>query len=68
MTSGSAPLNVKTYNEWKQITGYSILERYGMTEIGLGLSNVYKETDTVKRVAGAVGRPYGETRVNTFEL
>jgi hypothetical protein len=34
-----------------------------MTEIGLGLSNVYKETDTLKRVAGAVGRPYGETTV-----
>ena len=34
-----------------------------MTEIGLGLSNVYNETDTLKRVAGAVGRPYGETTV-----
>jgi len=64
ITSGSAPLNIKTHIEWNQITGYSILERYGMTEIGLGLSNVYRETDTVKRVAGAVGRPYGETTVN----
>ena len=35
-----------------------------MTEIGLGLSNVYRETDTIKRVAGAVGRPYGETTVS----
>ena len=34
VASGSAPLNVKTHHEWNEITGYSILERYGMTEIG----------------------------------
>lgn len=34
-----------------------------MTEIGLGLTNPYVETGDNKRVAGCVGRPYGETRV-----
>ena len=29
---GSAPLNVKTYQEWTDITGYKLLDRYGMTE------------------------------------
>ena len=63
IASGSAPLNVKTFKEWHDITGYTILERYGMTEIGLGLTNPYVETADKKRVAGCVGRPYGETRV-----
>ena len=67
IASGSAPLNVKTYNEWNDITGYKILERYGMTEIGLGLSNPYKETAAKKREPGCVGRPFGETRVRIVE-
>ena len=33
VVSGSAPLNVKTHNEWHELTGYPILERYGMTEV-----------------------------------
>ncbi|CAF0935488.1 unnamed protein product [Brachionus calyciflorus] len=67
IVSGSAPLNVKTHREWDEITGYKILERYGMTEIGLGLSNPYIESGDRKRVAGAVGRPYGNTRVRIVE-
>lgn len=67
VVSGSAPLNVKTHKEWNDITGYEILERYGMTEIGLGLSNPYEQTDGRKRVAGAVGRPYGNTAVRIVE-
>jgi malonyl-CoA/methylmalonyl-CoA synthetase len=64
VVSGSAPLNVKTYKEWNDITGYRILERYGMTEIGLGLSN---ELAVEKRIAGAVGRPFGNTYVRIFD-
>jgi malonyl-CoA/methylmalonyl-CoA synthetase len=67
VASGSAPLNVKTNNEWNELTGYSLLERYGMTEIGLGLSNPYRETKESKRVPGAVGRPFGETTVRIVE-
>jgi len=39
MVSGSAALPEKTYNKWKDITGHSILERYGMTELGMILTN-----------------------------
>lgn len=55
--SGSAPLNVKTYNEWYDLTNYKLLERYGMTEIGMALSNPYIETNDFKKSAGVVGRP-----------
>lgn len=67
MASGSASLTVKTSEDWERITGYRILERYGSTEIGLGLSNPYRETKTQKRLAGAVGRPYGNTTVRIVE-
>ncbi len=39
MVSGSAALPVSVFNRWKAITGHTFLERYGMTEIGMGISN-----------------------------
>ncbi|XP_067853643.1 malonate--CoA ligase ACSF3, mitochondrial isoform X2 [Heptranchias perlo] len=39
MVSGSAALPQPILEKWKQITGHSLLERYGMTEIGMALSN-----------------------------
>ena len=39
MVSGSAPLPVATLERWRVITGHTLLERYGMTEIGMALSN-----------------------------
>jgi malonyl-CoA/methylmalonyl-CoA synthetase len=50
-TSGSAALSAKLHAEFEAATGVRILERYGMTEIGMALSNPY-EGD---RVAGSVG-------------
>ena len=55
--SGSAANNVKTYNEWFDLTNYKLLERYGMTEIGMAISNPYMESNVFKREAGCVGRP-----------
>ena len=55
--SGSAALTAKIYNEWFSLTNYKLLERYGMTEIGMALSNPYAETNDFKREAGCVGRP-----------
>ena len=53
MVSGSAALPVSTLQLWKEISGHTLLERYGMTEIGMALSNpLYGE-----RVPGSVGRP-----------
>ena len=51
--SGSAPLLEETFREFEQRTGHRILERYGMTEIGMALSNPLDG----ERRPGAVGRP-----------
>jgi len=52
-TSGSAPLLAETHVEFRQKTGHSILERYGMTETNMNTSNPYDG----ERVAGTVGFP-----------
>jgi malonyl-CoA/methylmalonyl-CoA synthetase len=39
MVSGSAALPIQTLERWREITGHVLLERYGMTEIGMALSN-----------------------------
>ena len=39
MVSGSAALPVQTLERWREITGHTLLERYGMTEMGMALSN-----------------------------
>jgi malonyl-CoA/methylmalonyl-CoA synthetase len=39
MMSGSAALPVHVLERWRGITGHTLLERYGMTEIGMALSN-----------------------------
>jgi len=51
--SGSAPLPAETHNEFEQLTGLRILERYGMTETGMNYSNPYAGP----RIAGTVGAP-----------
>lgn len=53
MVSGSAALPVSTLERWKEISGHILLERYGMTEIGMALSNPLHG----KRVPGSVGIP-----------
>jgi malonyl-CoA/methylmalonyl-CoA synthetase len=52
-TSGSAALPASLLEELRAATGQTILERYGMTEIGMALSNPYDGA----RVPGAVGQP-----------
>jgi len=39
MVSGSAALPASLYRRWAEITGQCLLERYGMTETGMILSN-----------------------------
>jgi malonyl-CoA/methylmalonyl-CoA synthetase len=53
MVSGSAALPVPTLQRWREITGHVLLERYGMTEIGMGLSNPLRG----ERRPGCVGVP-----------
>ena len=42
MVSGSAALPDSVLHSWQRLTGYKLLERYGMTEIGMALSNPYE--------------------------
>jgi len=53
MVSGSAALPVSVLLRWQEITGHVLLERYGMTEIGMGLSNPLHG----ERIPGHVGVP-----------
>lgn len=53
MVSGSAALPVAVMERWKAISGHSLLERYGMTEIGMAISNPYEG----ERRPGHVGMP-----------
>ena len=59
MVSGSAALPVPVFERWEEITGHRLLERYGMTEIGMGLSNPYDG----ERRAGTVGQPLPGVRL-----
>jgi malonyl-CoA/methylmalonyl-CoA synthetase len=52
MVSGSAALPVPTLERWRAITGHTLLERYGMTELGMALSNSLTD-----RRPGHVGMP-----------
>lgn len=42
MVCGSASLPEKVMKEWKDISGHTLLERYGMTEIGMAIGNPYR--------------------------
>ncbi|MFZ0201809.1 MAG: acyl-CoA synthetase [Candidatus Sulfotelmatobacter sp.] len=59
MVSGSAALPVRTLERWKEISGHTLLERYGMTEIGMALSNPLRG----RRVPGSVGTPLPSVEV-----
>ncbi|XP_068587205.1 malonate--CoA ligase ACSF3, mitochondrial isoform X2 [Cebidichthys violaceus] len=59
MVSGSAALPLPTLQRWEEITGHTLLERYGMTEIGMALSNPLKGS----RIPGAVGFPLPSVEV-----
>lgn len=52
-TSGSAPLLASTWNEFEELTGHQIVERYGMTETGMNTSNPLEGP----RKPGTVGPP-----------
>ena len=53
MVCGSAALPVSVMDKWLQISGHKLLERYGMTELGMAISNPYDGD----RKAGYVGIP-----------
>ena len=54
MVSGSAALPQPIFEEWEKLTGHTLLERYGMTEIGMALTNPL----VGQRKPGFVGHPF----------
>ena len=63
MVSGSAALPVQVLEKWQTISGHFLLERYGMTEIGMALSNPLHG----ERLAGYVGKPLPEVEVRLVD-
>jgi malonyl-CoA/methylmalonyl-CoA synthetase len=51
--SGSAPLSAQTFEEFRALFGHAILERYGMSETIMNMSNPYSG----ERRPGSVGLP-----------
>jgi malonyl-CoA/methylmalonyl-CoA synthetase len=54
--SGSAPLLIETFVEFRERTGHTILERYGMSETVMLTSNPY-HAENGERRGGTVGIP-----------
>jgi malonyl-CoA/methylmalonyl-CoA synthetase len=63
MVSGSAALPVQVLEKWQSISNHFLLERYGMTEIGMALSNPLHG----KRYSGYVGQPLPQVEVKLVD-
>lgn len=63
MISGSAALPVSVMEKWEVLSGQRLLERYGMTEIGMAISNPYEG----ERKAGHVGMPLPGVQVRLVD-
>ena len=61
--SGSAACPVKVFEQWQNLTGQVLLERYGMTEVGMAISNPY----IGERRAGYVGQALPGVTVQLFD-
>lgn len=62
-TSGSAALSIDHFERFEALTGHRILERYGMSETLLTLSNPYEG----QRRPGTVGLPVKGSEVEIFD-
>ena len=61
--SGSAALPVMIFRRWKEVTGQVFLERYGMTEIGMAISNPYRS----ERRPGMIGIPLPGVQIRLID-
>ncbi|KAF3911016.1 S-dihydroxybenzoyltransferase [Arthrobotrys entomopaga] len=67
VVSGSDALPVSIKQRFNEITGQVILERYGMTEIGMALSCRYHDEDGFGRPNGTVGWPLDNIEVRIVD-
>lgn len=63
MVSGSSALPPGIFERWRQISGHDILERYGMTEVGMALTNPLRGN----RKPGYVGAPFPDVSVRLVD-
>ena len=63
MVSGSAALPVAMLERWREISGHTLLERYGMTEFGMGLGSPLHG----ERRPGHVGVPFPGVEVRLVD-
>lgn len=63
MMCGSSALPLPVMHDWEALTGHRLLERYGMTEFVMALSNPYNGA----RKAGTVGIPLSGVEVKIVE-
>ena len=63
MVSGSAALPTKTLEKWQEISTHFLLERYGMTEIGMAIANPLHKI----RKAGSIGVPLEGVQVRLVD-
>ncbi|XP_021736889.1 malonate--CoA ligase-like [Chenopodium quinoa] len=63
MMSGSSALPYPVMQQWETITGHRLLERYGMTEFVMALSNPLRGL----RKGGTVGKPLPGVEVKILE-
>lgn len=59
MISGSSSLPESIFKRWEEISGHKLLERYGMTEIGMALGNPLEGP----RIPSFVGFPFPNVKV-----
>ena len=63
--SGSAPLSEPLFNRFREQTGHTLLERYGMTEAGMIASNPYPPE---RRKAKSVGYPLAGVQLRVVDF
>jgi malonyl-CoA/methylmalonyl-CoA synthetase len=62
--SGSAPLSAQVFTDFARVFGQPILERYGMTETIMNLTNPYEG----ERRAGTVGGPFPDQEARVVDM
>ncbi|KAI9292859.1 acyl-activating enzyme 13 [Neoconidiobolus thromboides FSU 785] len=65
MASGSSALPSTVFDQWHQISGHKLLERYGMSEIGMALTNPYSPIE--ERTKGHVGLPFPTVEIRLVD-
>jgi len=63
MMSGSAALASEIHKKWTRLTGQILLERYGMTEIGMAIANPL----IGRRKPGFVGLPLPKVKIKLID-